>query len=122
EEAGILERTLQSGLGPLVRAQPGDLLAEQPDLAGVGFEEAGDDVEQGRLAGTVGADQAEDLAVVDREADVVDRLHPAEALAHATELEHDVSLLAAATVPAGRGGHDAAAGCRRSLEVHRAED
>ena len=51
--------------------------------------DAGQHVEQAGLAGAVGPDQAVDLAVVDREADVGERLHAAEALADATGAQQD---------------------------------
>ena len=56
--------------------------------------DAGDDVEERRLAGAVRPDQADDRALRDREVDAVDRDQAAEALGHA----------------AGRGG------CRSSLQ------
>ena len=52
------------------------------DLAARRRQHAGDEVEGGRLAGAVRADQAEDLAGPDLEADVVDRDQAAEFLAH----------------------------------------
>ena len=48
--------------GPLVRRQPGDVVAVEQDAARVGPLEPGDDVEQRGLAGAVGADQAGDAA------------------------------------------------------------
>ena len=47
----------------------------------VGRIEAGDQVDDGALARAVGADQAEDLALLDAQADTVDGLHAAEMLA-----------------------------------------
>ena len=47
------------------RPQPGDVVAVEADGAGVGRERAGEDVEQGRLAGAVGADDADRLAGAD---------------------------------------------------------
>ena len=42
-------------------------------VAGGRAVDAGDDVERGRLAGAVGADQADELAVVEREVEVAQR-------------------------------------------------
>ena len=53
----------------------------QADPTGVGPIEAGDQVEERRLAGAVGPDQAEDLAGADLEVDAVERLQAAERLA-----------------------------------------
>ena len=49
-----------------VRPQPGDPLAAEADLARGRRVDAGDDVEDRRLAGAVRADQREDLALGDR--------------------------------------------------------
>ena len=43
-----------------------------------GVDEAGDRVDERRLAGAVGADQADELALADLEADVAQRVHAAE--------------------------------------------
>src|SRR5262249_56971371 len=55
--------------------------------AGVERSEAGEQVEQRRLAGSVRADQPEDLPARDREAHLRERLDPAEALADVPRLE-----------------------------------
>ena len=58
-------------------------------VAGVGLEQAGEDGDGGGLAGAVGAEQAEDLALFDGERDVVDRdraLGRVELLAEAFDL------------------------------------
>ena len=57
-----------------------DLLAADEDPAGVGLVEAADDLDQGRLAGAVVADQAEHLAPVQAQVDVGQGGDPAEAL------------------------------------------
>ena len=48
-----------------------DVLPEQPDLAGVGLDQPGDDAHQHRLALARTADDAEDLAAIDVEAQSV---------------------------------------------------
>jgi hypothetical protein len=57
--------------------------AGELEAAGVGRVEPGDHVEEGGLAGAVGADEAVDLAALDAQPDVGQRLQAAEALADA---------------------------------------
>ena len=59
-----------------------DALAGKRDRALIGRDLAGDHVEQGGLAGAVGADDGEELAGPDAEAHGVERLQAAKALAH----------------------------------------
>ena len=56
--------------------------AEQVALAGVGLQQAGEDREQGGLAGPVGADQADDAAGGELEVDAAEHDLPTEALGH----------------------------------------
>ena len=55
-------------------------------------EKAGDEIDDGALAGAVGADQAEDLALGDAQIDAVDGLDAAEVLAEVDELKHRTRL------------------------------
>jgi hypothetical protein len=55
--------------------------------AGVRWLGSGNGLDQGRLAGAVVADQADDLAAVDLEVDVLERLDRAEALREALQRE-----------------------------------
>jgi hypothetical protein len=64
-----------------------DLLALHEELAGVGLVEAADDLDQGRLASAVVADQAEHLALVQAQVDVAESGDPAEALGHVLDPE-----------------------------------
>src|SRR5581483_5853836 len=57
------------------------------DLAGGRREVAGDQVEQRRLAGAVGPDDAGDRALGDREGDLADRRQAAEVLGQVADLE-----------------------------------
>ena len=57
--------------------------AVELEFAGVGRQRAGDDLQQGRLAGAIGADQSVDLAFDDVEINVAQGVHGAEALADA---------------------------------------
>ena len=51
-----------------------DRLAVEPDLAGIGNDRAGERLDQGRLAGAVVADDGEDLAGIELEIGVVERV------------------------------------------------
>ena len=64
-----------------------DLLAADEDPAGVGLVEAADDLDQGRLAGAVVADEAEHLAPAQAQVDVGQGGDPAEALGHVLDPE-----------------------------------
>ena len=68
---------------PARGAAPGDR-----DLARVGSQQSGADRHRGRLAGAVGAEQAEDLAVADRKRQRVDRDAGAVPLADLLDPEH----------------------------------
>src|SRR5207302_6674875 len=63
----------------------GDVAAREPHPARVGFGEAADQLEQRRLAGAVGPDEAHDLAWLHLEGDAVHRVHAAERLADAVD-------------------------------------
>src|SRR5207342_569031 len=95
-----------------VRREPADRVAGEPDLTGVRAEGAGDQVEQRRLAGAVRPHDADQLAFVQREADVADGAHPAEALADVRHLEegHAVGRLTARTQRLANGGAGYASG------------
>ena len=83
-----------------------DLLAVDEDAAGVGLVEAADDLDQGRLAGAVVADEAEHLAPAQAQVDVGQGGDPAEALGHVLDPE--------GLAVRGAGGHVRPA--RRSLD------
>ena len=72
-----------------------DLLVQRPalpaDLAGVGADQAHGDPHRRRLAGAVGAAEAEHRAGRDGEADAVEHVVVAEALVQPVELEHRFS-------------------------------
>ncbi len=73
--------------GPGRRRAVGDVRTGQPDPPRVGTEEARDDVEEGRLAGAVGPDDADDLAVLGVERHVVEGGVAAEAERDPAHLE-----------------------------------
>ena len=76
EQAGDLERAGHAEVDDLLRAEPGDVAVAEVDRARGGGQEAGEQVEQGGLAGAVRADQGVHAALGDVE---VDALHGGEA-------------------------------------------
>ena len=87
-----LERAHHPAAGDLVRPHPGEVLAVERPAAAVGLVEAGEQVEQRRLAGAVGSDQRRDLAPLDLDVIDVDRHQPAEPAPHAVGDEDRVGL------------------------------
>ena len=74
---------LAAGIGGRGEA---DFAAVEKDPAGIGNDGAGEDLAQGRLAGAVVADEAEDLAGAQHEVDAIERLDGAVALADVLHL------------------------------------
>ena len=70
-----------------------DLLAAHPDRAGVGLVQPEHDVHQRALAGAVLAEQAVDLALVERQVDVLVGDHAGERLGDPADLEHGDALV-----------------------------
>src|SRR5581483_9605299 len=89
EQADVLERAPDPALGDVVRRLAGDVRAVEDDATRGRLVDAGDHVEEGRLAGAVRTDQRDDRAARDREVDVVDRDEPAELLAERVGLQED---------------------------------
>src|SRR5712691_2300763 len=87
EDARHLERAAHALHRDLPRFQSVDALAPEEDAAGVAPLEAGDAVEERRLAGAVGTDEAVDPAGLEAQRDAVDRGDAAEALLDAVDLE-----------------------------------
>ena len=85
EHATKLERTRDTAGPPVSRAKSGDGLPIETDLAAVRPVEPGNEIEQGGLAGTVRADDADQFALGEVEIDVVDRGEPAEAPCQSTQ-------------------------------------
>ena len=71
----------------LVHGLLGDVLAAEDDVAGVGAQESADQVHQRGLAGAVGADQRQHLALLHPEVHVIDGAELAELLEQAPGLE-----------------------------------
>ena len=74
-------------VGPLVGRQPGDVGAVDQDLALGRLLEAGDHPQRRRLAAAARAEQREELALADREAELVDGGEVAEALGDLAQLD-----------------------------------
>jgi hypothetical protein len=75
----------------------------EEDLAGIGWEAAGDDVEKGGLARPDRSDETDDLAMVALERDAVERMDAAEAFGHACHAQH-VDLAAVTVSSVDRSG------------------
>ncbi len=88
EQFDGLERPGEPSPGPADRGPSDDRLLVEQDLARGGLGEAGDDVEQCRLARAVGADEAQDLAGLDAQTHVGQCVHPAETDAEVAHLEY----------------------------------
>ena len=85
-------------------------LACEDDLAALGLEEAVQEIEEGRLARAVGADDAEDGPFLDREADLIDRAQPAEGFREPAHLEEGLARGAERGAGVRRRSRQAAAG------------
>ena len=93
KQAGDLERARHSERGAPLARPARHVLAEQHDLPGAGRQDAGDDVEERRLARPVRTDDRLAIARADLQADAAHGVETAEALAQALELEHGLSAL-----------------------------
>ena len=103
ERLGDLEGAHHAGGADPVRRQAGDVLAVEGDAAGIGRLEAGDGGEQRRLAGAVGPDQADDLALPHVERGLVDGLQAAERLGELAHLKHGAAFVRNRPIsPSGR--------------------
>src|SRR6516164_6654306 len=76
-----------------------DFLPSEDDAAGIGPQVAGDQVEERRLAGAVGADDAQHLALVERHANAVHRLHRAKALGDLFQAQQNAHAVIGSTLP-----------------------
>src|SRR5699024_3069875 len=88
ERLDDLMRARQSAPNHVIGCPAGDVAAVEYHLAGVGLDNAIDEIEQRRLAGAVGPDQSENLAGVDGEIDIIDSMNPAKLLAQARNFEN----------------------------------
>src|SRR5437879_5881310 len=86
---GHLERADDAAARDLRRLFQGDVLAAVDDLAAGGNQELGEQVEEGRLAGAVGADQCVDLTTAHPQVDVAHRDEATELLGQVARLEYE---------------------------------
>ena len=84
----VLVDDLDPELGGVLRAVDGDLVALEQHVPRVDRVDARDALDERRLACAVVADERHDLARADVEVDLVERLHGAEGLRDAAQLEH----------------------------------
>ena len=87
EQLVDLEGAHQAAAHPRLGPEPRDVLARQQDSAGGGRQHAGQQVDEGRLAGAVRPDQRLARAALEAEGDVVGGDDAAEALAEAQGFE-----------------------------------
>src|SRR3954468_8180890 len=87
EQADVLEGSRDTRGGDAVGREAGDVACAEIEAAVVGGVHPGEDVEQRGLAGTVRANQAEDLRGLNVEGKLARRLDAAETLADAPSLE-----------------------------------
>src|SRR2546426_7949230 len=80
EEIDDLEAARDARLDTVLHRPASDLLAAEHDAAAVWLEQPADQVHQAGLAGAVGADQRDHLALADDEVDLVDGVRIAEVL------------------------------------------
>ena len=78
EKVGDLERSGEARRDYSVRRPAGDVDASEKDAAAIGNEQPGNQIEECRLAGAVGADQRVQGAVGDRQARILERADAAE--------------------------------------------
>ena len=88
QHAAFLECARNSEARAAMRGQPVDACSGEADFAGIGALPAGDQVEQRRLAGAVGADQADDAGTVQRERNAVNGADTAEGAADILQFKH----------------------------------
>src|SRR5690606_34644130 len=83
----VLVDDLDADVGGVARSVDVDVLAVETECSRIDAVNAGETLDQRRLAGTIVADQRRHLAGIDTEIDVVQYVHGAEALVDAEHLE-----------------------------------
>ena len=96
------------GDAALAGRQRVDALAFEPDLAGVGGFQAGDDAQQGRLAGSGRTEESDELASLEAQRNVVEHRRRAKAFPDADQLQARHAALPqrgtlTSTLPRGNG-------------------
>jgi hypothetical protein len=117
QRLGQLERADHADASNLVRGHARHPAAVKGPGAGVGTVEAGEEVEEGGLTGTVGTDQCGDGAALEFDVLDIDGLEPAEAARDPVDDEDGVRLgharLGRDSVDPGVSGHRALSPCGR---------
>ena len=72
EHVDELEAARDAGLDAFGHGENGDVLTLEDDLAASGLKLRADDIDERGLAGAVGSDERDELALLDGEVDVVD--------------------------------------------------
>ena len=72
EDAGFLWQIADAALGAAMHGQMGDIRLVDVDPTGVRFHQSDNHVEAGGLAGAIGAEQADDLAGLHVQGDILD--------------------------------------------------
>ena len=83
-----LEGSHEAECGDALRRHAGDVASLEEDAASIGHEEAGDEIEEGGLAGAVRADKGGDAALGEREAHLGHGGQAAEAARDPFERQH----------------------------------
>ena len=104
EHRWLLRQVADAELGARVHGLGGDVAAIELDAAGIGRHQADDHVETGGLAGAVGAEQADDLAGVEGQREIVDDFARPVALAQSLGDQHHFLSLRAGAAGRGRCG------------------
>ena len=103
EHLGVLERLDETSGRDLVGAEAAHVLALPQHRAGARRSQPRDHVEERRLAGTVRADDADDLAALDRERHVRDGDQAADALGDRADLKQHAVPSTPRAIPRCRG-------------------
>ncbi len=117
QQAHVLEGAAQAQPGEVARGLAGHGLAHQAHGAAGGVVHAGDHVEEGALAGTVGADQRVHLAGLDVEVDGVVGHQAGEALGDFAGIQHHLAGGRQRALRQRRGGGLGAGAGRRPDEA-----
>jgi hypothetical protein len=88
KEAGGLKRPCKAFADDFIRAEPGDIEFIDIDFSLGRFQGPGHEVEYRGLAGAVGADDGQDLSLVDFETEILDRYESFEALGQRFNAKH----------------------------------
>src|SRR5208282_2073483 len=101
ENGGFLRQVADAQAGALVHRQRRHVVAVEFDASFIGLDESRDHVEDRRLAGAVGAEEADSLALAHVKTDTLDDLTPNEALLHAVDGKHVLAAGRRGAVAAG---------------------